>query len=349
MRNRIVSILSALAVLIASQPVLAQAPPGVIAGDPAKAAELLTQARSALGGDEKLRAVRTLELRGDFRRSAGNNQIEGELELFIEAPDKMKRVEDTSQPGGGPASVSTQVLNGSTVWDENTGGLAGGFGGGGLGGGGFRGGGRGGFGGGGFRRGGDGGGDGGAAPQPGAQQGQGRGNVDPQVLRDAQRRQRQAELSRLLIAWLLTSDAPATWIGTAESPEGTADVVEFRPADGTAATRLFLDAASHMPLMITWQAAAAGRGRGGRRGGGQGGAQGGVQPGGQGDGQAAAPAQPAQPVTQRMTLADYKETGGIKLPHTITRGIGGQTTEEWSIDRYRVNQTFRPDTFEQKQ
>jgi hypothetical protein len=345
MRNRIVSTLSAFALLVASQPAVAQAPPGVIAGDPAKAAELLAQARNALGGDEKLRAVKTLEVRGDFRRSAGNNQIEGELELFIEAPDKMKRIEDTSQPGGGPATVSTQVLNGTAVWDENTGGLAGGFGGGG-----FRGGGRGGFGGdggfggGGFRR----GGDAGPAPQPGAQQGQGRGNIDPEVLRDAQRRQRQAELSRLLIAWLLTSDAPATWIGTAESADGTADVVEFRPPDGTAATRLFLDSASHMPLMITWQAAAAGRGRGGRRGGGQGGAPGGAQPGGQGDAPAA-PAQPPQPVTQRMTLGDYKETGGIKLPHAITRGIGGQTTEEWSIDRYRVNQTFRPDTFEQKQ
>ena len=47
-------------------------------------------------------------------------------------PDKMKRTEDTSAPGGGPAVLAIQALNGTEVWDENTGGLAGfrgGFGG----------------------------------------------------------------------------------------------------------------------------------------------------------------------------------------------------------------------------
>jgi hypothetical protein len=314
MRNRVVPIVTVLTVLAATAPAFPQGQPGVIAGDSARAATLLADARAALGGEEKLAGVKTLELRGDFRRSAGNNQVEGEIELYIQAPDRMKRIEDTSLPGGGPAVVSTQVLNGATVWDENTGrGGAGGFGGGGFGRGGFGDGGR---GGGGVRRG---GGDAGAAAPAGAPPA--RGNIDPEALREAQRRQRQAELSRLLIAWLLASEAPSTWIGTAEAPDGTADVLEFRPADGAAATRLFLDSTSHLPLMITWQAAACR----GRRGG------------------------DAAPVTQRMTLADYKDVGGIRLPHAITRGAGGQTTEEWSIDRYRVNQTFRPDTFEQKQ
>ena len=334
---------------------------GIMAGDPVKGAALLADARKALGGEDKLRAVKTLQVKGSFRRTAGNNQLEGDLEILVEAPDKMKRTEDMSAPGGGPAVIATQALNGTEVWDENTGGGArGGFGG--FAGGG--GGGRGGFGGGGDfggRGGGGGGGRGGAvqggpdgqpaAGAPGAAAAGARGNVDPERLRQAQLRQRQADLSRLMFVWLLTTDAPVTWIGTAESPDGTADVVELRPADGTPSTRLFLDAATHMPLMITWPGAApqgAGRrGGGARRGGAD--QPGGAQPGGD---PAAAPPPPApappQQATLRMTLADYKTVGGIKLPHTITRGVNGQTNEEWAISSYKVNQTFRSNTFEQK-
>jgi hypothetical protein len=46
-------------------------------------------------------------------------------------------------------------------------------------------------------------------------------------------------------------------------------------------------------------------------------------------------------------MSDYKTVNGIRLPHTLTRGTGSQTTEEWSIDSYRINQTFRSNTFEQ--
>ena len=353
------------------------ATPGVITGDPAKGATLLAEARKALGGEDKLTAIRSLQAKGDFKRSAGNNVVEGELELLVEFPDKMKRTEDTSAPGGGPAVLAIQALNGTEVWDENTGGLAGfrgGFGGGGFGGGGRGGGGGGrpgggggGFAGGGGDRGGNVGGQ--QAAQPGAQQG-GRGNIDPEVLRQAQLRQRQGDLARLALIWLLRSNDPVTWIGTAQAPEGTADVLEFRPAgEGAVNTRLFVDSASKMPLMITWQGGAAG---GARRGGGGGGGRGGRggqqgaagaqnqqgaagaqnQQGAPGDQPQAAPAQaapqgPPQPATQRMTLGDYKTVNGIKLPHAITRGVNGQTIEEWSLE-YRLNQNFRANTFEQK-
>ena len=318
---------AALAAVMAFTPAAAlRAQQGVIAGDPVKGAALLADARKALGGDDRLRAVKTLQVKGSFRRTAGNNQVEGDLEILVEAPDRMKRTEDMSAPGGGPAVVAIQALNGTEVWDENTGGGArGGFGG--FGGGFGGGGGRGGFGGGDFGgRGGGGGGrpGGGQDGQPaaGAPDAGGRGNIDPDRLRQAQLRQRQADLSRLMFVWLLTTDAPVAWIGTAESPDGTADVVEVRPADGTPATRLFLDASTHMPLMITWPGAAP---QGNRRGGG-----------------------PSQQATLRMTLADYKTVSGMKLPHTITRGVNGQTNEEWAISSYKVNQAFKSNTFEQK-
>ena len=89
---------------------------GAHAQDAAKGASLLAEARKALGGEDKLRAVKTLEMKGDFKRAAGQNTVEGDLEIRIERPDKMRRDEDLSLPGGGPAIVRTEVLNGADVW-----------------------------------------------------------------------------------------------------------------------------------------------------------------------------------------------------------------------------------------
>src|SRR5688572_9021726 len=111
---------------------LVMAPAGVSAQDAAKGASLLAEARKALGGEDRLQAVKTLDARGEFKRAAGQNTIEGDIQLRIERPDKLRRDEDTSLPGGGPALIRTEVLNGTTVWDDNTGGQgARGFGGGG--------------------------------------------------------------------------------------------------------------------------------------------------------------------------------------------------------------------------
>jgi hypothetical protein len=73
----------------------------------------------------------------------------------------------------------------------------------------------------------------------------------------------------------------------------------------------------------------------GRRGGGQGGGQGG------GDGRGAAPA----PITIETHLSEYKTAGGIKLPHLITRGVNGQTNEEWEIKSYKINPNLKANTF----
>lgn len=363
--------------LLAGPLVALRAQEGVLTGDPAKGAAVLAEARKALGGAEKLAAVKSLQVKGKVRRTLGNNQLEGDLELTLQLPDKMKRVEDTSAPGGGPALVITQVLNGTEVWDDNSGGGGfGGFGRGGFGGG-FGGGGRGGFGGGGGRPGGGAqpaGGDANApaAGAPGAQgQGGGRGAIDPERLRQLQLRQRQDDFRRLLFGFLLESETPVQWVATAESPDGRADVLEVRPADGTP-VRLFVDQTSHMPLMLTWQGAAPQVVRGGgRRGqpgqpgppGGAGGPATPAQPagpaagappaaGGQASPDGSAPivrrGGPPTPVTLQMTFADYKATGGVKFPQLVTRGIAGQTNEEWTLSSFKVNPALKADTFVKK-
>lgn len=289
-----------------------------VAQDATKGAALLAEARRALGGEDRLRNIRTLDVRGDFTRAAGQTTIEGELHVRIEWPDKLRRDEDLSLPGGGPAVIRTEVLNGSTVWEDISGGGA-------------------------FvtrfgraDRGGGARGDGGRA---------GLAAIDPVQLEEAQRRARQIELSRFMLAWLLTTDGAAAWVATAESPDGKADVIEITVPNAPT-TRLFLDQATHMPLMLTWQGAApqlvaVARGRGGRGGGGQ--ARDGGQPA---DGPPSDPRPPrAQQATLQMTLANYKSVNGVQLPHLITRGVNEMTIEEWTIDSYRVNPAFRADVF----
>jgi hypothetical protein len=278
---------------------------GVTAQDAAKGAALLAEARKAIGGEDRLRAVKALDVKGDFKRMAGQATIEGELQVRIELPDKMRRDEDLSPPGAGPAIVRTEVLNGATVWEENSGG--GGF----------------------FVRRGRGGDAG-----PGARGGRA-ANIDPAQLEQAQRRARQTELARFVLAWLLAVDGPATWIATAEAPDGKADVLEVTPGGGPV-VRVFLDQSSHLPLMLTWQGPAPQMVLAGRRGGrGQGGVA--TDP--------AAPRPAATQATLQVTLGDYKTVNGIRFPHLVTRGVNDMTIEEWTIDSYRINPSFRADVF----
>src|SRR5258706_9231786 len=111
------------------------------AQDPAaRGASLLAEARKALGGDDKVAAIKRLQVSGTFLRSTGPDQIiDGDFDVFIELPDRYRKNELTGFAG---ANVDrTEALNGADVWDETTGGAAGGrpFGGGGGVGGGRRG------------------------------------------------------------------------------------------------------------------------------------------------------------------------------------------------------------------
>jgi len=302
--------------------------------DAGRGASLLAEARKAIGGDDKVAAVTRLQVSGTFLRSTGPDQIvDGDFDVFIELPGKYRRNELTGFAG---ANVDrTEALNGDDVWEETSGGFTGGRGF--PGGGGFRGGG----GGGGDRGGGGRGGFGGGGRPPqnaGAARAEAAAPPDER-LKEQQRRTRQAELARLALVWLLTTDGPVTWIGTAESPDGTADVLEVRPANGVP-TRLFLETSTHMPLMITWQGQPSRGGDLGRRGSGQG-RRGGAPAG------APSPAPAPGQATLELYMSQYKTVNGIKLPHLITRGTAGTTQEELRIKSFKINPNFKADTFTQ--
>jgi hypothetical protein len=302
-----------------------------------KANAVLAEARKALGGVDKLASVKKLQITGTTRRANGNFNLEGDTEIFFELPDKFRRNESLTIGVGGSSLDRTDILNGSEFSSE----VSGDFG--------ARGRGR--FGGG-FPGGAAGAADGGnaqGAPSPEALE----------RLRDFQRRNLQSEVSRLLVALLLTSETPFRWIGTAQAPEGTADVLEVKTPDGNA-TRVFIDTMSRMPLMLTWTGPAGrGFGRGGQGRRGQGADAGapapegratGDQPAAQGAGADQARGRGGRgaqgpPVTLEMHLAEYKTVNGIVLPHLITRGVSGETNEEWVVRSYKINPSFRANTF----
>ena len=61
--------------------------------------------------------------------------------------------------------------------------------------------------------------------------------------------------------------------------------------------------------------------------------------------QQAAPGQPG-PVEYQMYYADFREVSGIKWPFRIRRAVGGQTIEETTFDRIRINAKIDPKKFE---
>ena len=320
-------------------------PPQARAGqqpEDAKATSVLAEARKALGGEDKIASIKRLQVNGTTKRANGNFNLEGDTEIFLELPDKFRRNESLVF-GGANAVERKEILNGTEFTTETSGD--------------FGGRGRGRFGGG--SPGGGGGTGAGANGQPA-------GAPSPEAqerLREFQRRNLQSEVSRLLVALLLTSDTPFRWIGTAQAPEGSADVLEVKTPDGVA-TRVFIDTMTHMPLMLSWTGPAGrGFGRGGQGRRGQGAPdQAGAPPEGRAAGDQppapaaeGAPADAAQgrrgrgaqgpPVTLEMHLAEYKAVNGVRFPHLITRGASGETNEEWAIKSYKINPNLKANTF----
>jgi len=161
-------------------------------------------------------------------------------------------------------------------------------------------------------------------------------DAEAQALRNS-----RAELVRLAIAMLLSppSSLPVefSYGGEAEAPDGKADVVDAKGA-GSFAVRLFFDKASHRPLMVSYRGVAPRMVVQ---------TQTGDAPPRSGHGDApAAEVRPAQEQVEiTLFLDDYRDTGGVLLPHHIVRSVGGQTNEEWTFKTIKVNPAFKPDTF----
>jgi hypothetical protein len=295
MQKHILTILTVIAAMTAAHPLESLAQDAA-----ARAADVLGDARKALGGEDKLRAVKTLSAAGDIRRSMGEMQMEGELELMLETPDKLRRNESIGMPGGA-TMVRTEVLNGDEVWDDSS------------------------------QRGGMGG------HMMMVMRGPGGREMSEEQLKQMRLRVRRADLSRYMLAWLLTTDALVTHAGIAEAPDGKADVLEIMPAEGEP-MKLFVDQQTHMPLMISW--------RGPqprvmvRRG-----PAGAPPPDAEQAAREAEASGPPPQATFELRFEDYRKVDGIQLPHQISRAMNGSVNEEWTVKSYKVNGSFKGSTF----
>jgi hypothetical protein len=293
MQKHIATLILVAAAATASHPL-----EGVAQDAAGRAAAVLADARKALGGEERLTKVTALQASGEFRRSMGEMQMDGELELLLERPGKLRRNEDLNMPGGA-MMTRTEVLNGDDVWDDSG------------------------------QRGGMGHGMAIVMRGPG-------GDADPERIKDVQRRTRRAELMRYSLAWLLAADAAVSHAGVAEAPDGKADVLEFTPTDGPA-VRVFIDQETRLPLMLSWKGP---RPRVMTRR-----MSGGTSREEMERVAREAEAAPPEEAAFEMRLAGYRNVEGIQLPHEITRAMDGRTIEEWTITGYKVNPSFKSNTF----
>ena len=126
------------------------------------------------------------------------------------------------------------------------------------------------------------------------------------------------DFARLMLGMFATSFSgyplTFTYVGQAEAPQGKADVLDGKGPDAT--LRLFIDRATHLPIMISWQAAPS--------------PARGVQP-------AAPGAAPAAPQENRVYFSDYRDVDGMKWPFRLRRAVGAGTVEETTFDRFRIN------------
>jgi hypothetical protein len=276
------------------------------AGD-ARAAELLAQARAALGGEKSLSKVHGLTLAGTAQRMIGDRQVDGELTLDVQLPDKMLRSDSIQPMGDGAFLVTSTGMNGDTLLRASK--IIG------------------------------------APPgvvirtppppAPGS-------DAEAQGLRNS-----RAELARLTVVLLLAVPPSMalefTSEGQAESPDGKADVIDVKGPNGFAA-KLFLDATSHVPLMLTYRGVSprmivtTQQQRGGTP----------PDPSAIRRAEAAAQQQAGELVDITMFLDDYKRVDDVLLPHHITRSVDGKPSEEWTFKSIRVNPTFKADTFASK-
>jgi hypothetical protein len=123
------------------------------------------------------------------------------------------------------------------------------------------------------------------------------------------------------------------YIGQAEAPQGQAHVLDAA-GPGNFTARLFIDTATHLPLMVSWQQAAPPAPR-----------RGGPPPQAPNAAPGGAPPQPPAPVENRLYFSDYRDVDGLRLPFRLRRAVGGETIEETTFDRFRINARVDPRRF----
>lgn len=296
------------------------------------AGQVLAAAREALGGEQKLTAVKTFVATGRTRQIRGNNLVPIEFEINCELPDKFVRKDEIPAQDTDPTTTGfkgdelIQFPAPPAGPDRASG------------------------------------------PGPGARA----GNVPPPNAGRGEGPQRVATIKqdfvRLTLGMFAASfpSYPLTfkYAAQGEAPEGKADILDVT-GPGNFSARLVVQQATHLPVMLMWQVPATNAI---------------VRVPGQplpdpvppGAVIVDAPAPPAanasqedrnqyattvadlrrqalaqaKPVDYRIYYADFRDVNGLKWPFRIRRSIAGETIEETTFDRIRLNVKIDPRKFE---
>lgn len=303
-----------------------------------RVAGIISAARKALGGEDKIAGLKTLTAEGPFRRSMGGRDMEGTLIVTLGRPDKMHRLEEMQMGGmvGGPVIERTMAVSGASSWEDtqNRGGMGGGM----------------------------------RIMMAGPGQGPGGGTLTPEQINEARTRRMRVQMHRLTAA--LLADAGTQWVdaGIAESPDGKADILECKEETGRT-LRLFIDQETKLPLMVQYQdpkpmvMVAGGRGPGG-----PGGPLPPPPPPGGAPVAGGPPLPPPAPMSQEemqkrveemrrnppplgtyaIHLSEFKKVDGIMLPHKLETSLDGEPNEEWTIEKFKFNPSIKADLWEKK-
>jgi hypothetical protein len=302
-----------------------QASPGAPADGAAieRASKVLAATREALGSEKSIAAIKSFVATGRTRQIRGNNLVPIEFEIACQLPDRYVRTDEIPAQDTDP---STAGFNGEGLIQipPPAPGRAGG-------------------------------------PPGGAL---GRGPLNPATQRVLQLKQ---DFARLTLGMFATSFAafPLTfkYAAEAEAPEGKADVLDVAGPENFSA-RLVIEQRTHLPVMLVWQqppttviVRVPGQP---------------AVPTPPGAVVIDAPAPPgttatpderdryattvatlrrqalaqAKPVDYRLYYADFRETGGLKLPFRLRRAVAGETIEETTFDRFRTNTNIDGRKFE---
>ena len=308
MNNRaLVSIVLAAAIAFAR-------PIAFIAQEAGKTAQILADARKAIG---RLDSLKTFSVQSNVQHNVGGMQIPSEVEILLELPDKYLR---SDVMNAGPGMIihggGTMGFNGNKPIQKMDG--AGMPAGGGLQ----------------IRvMGPNGPVTSGPAEKP-----------TPEEIEERKRamvRSSQTEASRLMLGWFAMAHpvmkAEYSYAGEAESADGRAYVIDVKSTDAFAA-RLFIDEESHLPLMVTYRAPLPRIVT--RTNGGDGGAPADLE-----KELKTAAAQPPEMGDYTIYFEEWRDVEGVKFPFKMRRAVSGTTNEEWTVNKVKVNPKIDPKKF----
>ena len=281
--------------------------------DDQRAAEILKQAREAIGGEQRLQKLEALHINGQYRRVFGERQMGGDREISILLPNKYL-VEDSMNPGGlSTAMINTRGLNGERAWSASSGGGGGMV----------------------FRMSGPGG-----------------AQLTPEQMEAGLRRIYQAEFTRYVLAMTLATPPSLAleykYAGESDVDGEQADVVDVTGPDKFS-VRLFFDKKNHLPLLLNYRGPKPRIVTMSRPAGGAAPKPEDLKKAREEAEkkmhEEAATTTPEE-VDFYIRLSDHKKVDGLMLPFKLTFLTESEVSEEFEISKYQVNPQFKSDKFE---